>query len=813
MLLKKKIFLFIIVLLLLAPTISPSQACEVSRVKNIVKKTLHLYFTQKNISVTKNQIKDMLAFYLSINSQNLTADCSAYGISTNQQIIDIINFAENLPDRVPSCADGTKYGECSNNKPGYCFAGKFYNKCQICGCPSYSRCGSTGACIKESRNITCFSNLDCGKSEFVGNYYCSNSYITKNYINYTCTNPGTTNAKCVSTNGSLYLTYCDTNLNQACVAGQSTCQSAVSNVTNQTNQTQPITAINIKGRLIDYFSKNPIANAAVFTWDGQTQRLVYSNSNGEFSISADAKNITITSPKSFGINPSCYDNMGFAVFRNADNSMYVNVQINRLIGSAQQYAISGADVNLGGIQLWPAVTINIYSDIAVQFVIRYGGLDGSGNVGYKTYHTLSYSFPLNVDAGVKLTDSSGIIYHSPNINLPLSNGCTPVTLNFSNEQFNWVGVTQINQTNLTQPTGVCLIRDSYTSVPLYSAPDVGKGYAKKAIPGVNTLTGLQSACTNAIYYNITQSYCTKNSNSVQEQVVTYDGLGNAQSLTCGAFGCNYRNCSSITNQTQDWCVDSDNGINTYTKGFATGMQKGIFVNLSDYCAGSTNYVYDAYCGTNITYQIVACNYKCLDGACVNQTITLVPQCKVIDFENPPHLSFHLTWNPDLGVQDSYNYNLDETARQWLKAKGMNITGTPNGIVWGTRMSGAVGTTGVVIGFASPNFIDYGGLSDNEQLLFYFLNNSPKNVQFSLTSVPSNVDLVNNVVSTIVTDAFDSAGNLVGTSTKTFTGVTNGAYTPTKINVTSSAANIAKIALKATQHPYDGVYIEDVTSCT
>ena len=80
-------------------------------------------------------------------------------------------------------------------------------------------------------------------------------------------------------------------------------------------------------------------------------------------------------------------------------------------------------------------------------------------------------------------------------------------------------------------------------------------------------------------------------------------------------------------------------------------------------------------------------------------------------------------------------------------------------------------------------------------------------------MPSNVDLVNNVVSTIVTDAFDSAGNLVGTSTKTFTGVTNGAYTQTKINVTSSAANIAKIALKDTQHPYDGVYIEDVTSCT
>jgi len=200
----------------------------------------------------------------------------------------------------------------------------------------------------------------------------------------------------------------------------------------------------------------------------------------------------------------------------------------------------------------------------------------------------------------------------------------------------------------------------------------------------------------------------------------------------------------------------------------------------------------------------------------NQTQTCTGVSKTVDFEDPPHLSFHLTWNPDLGTQDSYNYALDEAARTWLMGKGLVINGTPNGIVWGTRINGPVGATGVVIGDASPSFIESDeGISDNEILSVRFIDTLTKSVTAGLTVSPSNVSSINNVPATVVLEAYDKADNLVNTATKTFTGVTNSAYTPTTMIVSSSDFNIAKIKLRATQHPVGGVWLEDLNflSCT
>ena len=200
---------------------------------------------------------------------------------------------------------------------------------------------------------------------------------------------------------------------------------------------------------------------------------------------------------------------------------------------------------------------------------------------------------------------------------------------------------------------------------------------------------------------------------------------------------------------------------------------------------------------------------------LSKSVTVASTCtevnKLVDFENPPHLSFHLTWNPDLGTQSSYNYNLDETARNWLRAQGIEITGTPNGIVWGTGISGPVGKTGVIIGFASPSFAEtHEGISDTEVLIVRFLNNSVKSAVLGLTTTPSDSSLINNVPSTVILEAYNGAGTLVASATKTFTGVTNGVYTPTTMNVSSSSFNIAKITLRTTQHPYGGVWLEDIS---
>lgn len=193
------------------------------------------------------------------------------------------------------------------------------------------------------------------------------------------------------------------------------------------------------------------------------------------------------------------------------------------------------------------------------------------------------------------------------------------------------------------------------------------------------------------------------------------------------------------------------------------------------------------------------------------TTTTSASCNSVDFENPPHVAFRLTWNSDYSVEDAYNSNLDSIARAWLSSQGLEITGSPNGFVHGTSMSGGAGQSGVVVGFASPDFSEQDdGLSDNEMLTITLFNELPGTVTLTVASTPSSMSIINNQSSTVVMDTFDSAGNLLGSATKTFIGVTNSAYTPSTVSVSAAQTNIKKITLKATQHPYGGVWVEKIT---
>lgn len=106
--------------------------------------------------------------------------------------------------------------------------------------------------------------------------------------------------------------------------------------------------------------------------------------------------------------------------------------------------------------------------------------------------------------------------------------------------------TIISPATSQQTTGYCEIRDSYTNTPSQGAPDVGKGYAKMAKSGTNTISGLQSVCSATDYSSLLSSYCAQNTNPVQQQVVTYNASGNFQSLSCGSFGCNFVSCPTTT---------------------------------------------------------------------------------------------------------------------------------------------------------------------------------------------------------------------------------------------------------------------------
>src|SRR3989344_1010193 len=108
MLLKKKLLVFGMLFLLVVSAVS-AEVCEVDRIKQVLKKILFLYYTEpSNVPLTQDEVKDMLVFYLSINDQNITVDCSAFGSRSNKPISDVVNAGDNVADKIPSCADGTK---------------------------------------------------------------------------------------------------------------------------------------------------------------------------------------------------------------------------------------------------------------------------------------------------------------------------------------------------------------------------------------------------------------------------------------------------------------------------------------------------------------------------------------------------------------------------------------------------------------------------------------------------------------------------------------------------------------------------------
>lgn len=97
------------------------------------------------------------------------------------------------------------------------------------------------------------------------------------------------------------------------------------------------------------------------------------------------------------------------------------------------------------------------------------------------------------------------------------------------------------------PTGICLIKDRYTDIPRFDIADFGNGFGKYAVIGVNTVPGLQTACTKTIYDYLIQNYCKTNAIPVQRLITTYDARGTAEAknLVCGSQGCDFIGCSSV----------------------------------------------------------------------------------------------------------------------------------------------------------------------------------------------------------------------------------------------------------------------------
>jgi hypothetical protein len=145
----------------------------------------------------------------------------------------------------------------------------------------------------------------------------------------------------------------------------------------------------------------------------------------------------------------------------------------------------------------------------------------------------------------------------------------------------------------------------------------------------------------------------------------------------------------------------------------------------------------------------------------------------------------------------------------LLAKGIDITGTPNGYLFTTSLSGAVGQTGVIIGYAVPNHLEpEPGLSYGETMSIHFQAAPAQEVDLLLTVLPTHLN--NNVLSTVYAAAYDAGSNPVAADTLTFSGVTGMTLTPGTVSLVSLAADIHRIDLTVdTPHALQGVWLESV----
>jgi hypothetical protein len=94
--------------------------------------------------------------------------------------------------------------------------------------------------------------------------------------------------------------------------------------------------------------------------------------------------------------------------------------------------------------------------------------------------------------------------------------------------------------------GACVIRNAYTGLPQYDAPDAGTGYAKlNKGSGFANYTAVRDACSLSDYAALDQTFCAQNpGGSYQMGVAMYNQDNTYNTTGCGNAGCNWVQCSN-----------------------------------------------------------------------------------------------------------------------------------------------------------------------------------------------------------------------------------------------------------------------------
>ncbi len=219
----RKMFKWLLLLLLLPAAL----ACPTdTEFRLTLKAGLYSYMqSPAGSAVSLSEMQDLLVFYLTKDIG--ASDCSTEtGQSTGLTISHLLQKASaSASGAVPKCTDGTVYGECSRDKPNFCYSGMLRPMCHgpdrtaetpdDCGCPQYQTCESDGTCRQYS--IACYSDDNCGESTYAGQPYCLGNDVFRRYLRFYCENPGTPQAACSYEQQEQLVQSCEACLNGACV--------------------------------------------------------------------------------------------------------------------------------------------------------------------------------------------------------------------------------------------------------------------------------------------------------------------------------------------------------------------------------------------------------------------------------------------------------------------------------------------------------------------------------------------------------------------------------------------------------------------
>lgn len=198
--------------------------------------------------------------------------------------------------------------------------------------------------------------------------------------------------------------------------------------------------LTIDGRLIDYSTKQPIANFTYNTWDASGYRALKTDVNGYFSFTATTSAV-ISRGYQFDISPNCFETKWMGIYANK-YGIYGWKWLFPLSGSSgREVQFLTGDAHFGDLPFWPMVDLKVIADTPVRAASYFiNPLSGYAQLvdsnSYITAYNLWKGMPLNIPTLVKFEDPQGAQFYSPYVNNP-SGSCSTKSISYLDGVMKW----------------------------------------------------------------------------------------------------------------------------------------------------------------------------------------------------------------------------------------------------------------------------------------------------------------------------------------------------------------------------------------